>query len=387
MNGIKIAMSAFATGIAVTYLADPDRGNRRRALARDQGVKTWRDFSALLDKARRDLANRASGAFHGAKAIFRDHGTDDDVLVQRVRSRLGRLVSHPHAIEINVEAGQVVLTGPVLENELDRLLNALKSVPGVKSVANRLDVCQRSDHISSLQGGVPRRSRTELMQKHWTPALRVAAGGLGSALLIQAVRKDGALKLVTGLAGITLLTRAVTDMELREIAGIGDGARVIEIDKAIHIHAPVEEVFAFWSDYQKFPCFMTHFKEVRDLGEGKSHWVAEGPGGLSISWDAEISECIPNKLLAWRSVPGSRVETEGSVRFDQDPNGGTRATIRMFYKPPAGVLGHYVASLFGANPKQEMDDDMVRLKSLIELGRTRAHGKKVIREDLKLDVA
>jgi len=55
----------------------------------------------------------------------------------------------------------------------------------------------------------------------------------------------------------------------------------------------------------------------------------------------------------------------------------------MWYRPPAGVLGHYVASLFGADPKSEMDDDMVRLKSLIEIGKTRAHGVRIQRESLQ----
>jgi len=95
--------------------------------------------------------------------------------------------------------------------------------------------------------------------------------------------------------------------------------------------------------------------------------------------EVEIKECIPHKLLAWRSIPGSRVESEGSVRFDEHPNVGRR-------KPPAGVLGHLVASLFGADPKHEMDDDMVQLKSLIELGRTRSHGKRITRQELELGV-
>ncbi|HEX5432379.1 MAG TPA: hypothetical protein VFW83_10460, partial [Bryobacteraceae bacterium] len=105
-------------------------------------------------------------------------------------------------------------------------------------------------------------------------------------------------------------------------------------------------------------------------------------GGIRVSWEAEITQRITDRLMAWRSVPGSAIETEGVARFDENSNGGTRIGIRMCYKPPAGVLGHYVASLFGADPKREMDDDLVRLKSLIELGRTHAHGTRVRREDL-----
>ena len=95
-----------------------------------------------------------------------------------------------------------------------------------------------------------------------------------------------------------------------------------------------------------------------------------------------MTEYVPNQRLAWRSVPGSLIDTSGVVRFDEDPAGGTRLLIRMSYCPPAGMFGHAVASLFGADPKSEINDDMVRLKSLIEIGKTRAHGVRVTREEV-----
>lgn len=382
MNAVKIAITGFAAGAAVMYLTDPDRGRRRRALARDKSVKTWNNLGRLLDKARRDASNRAGGMFSMAQARFRTRTNDDRIVVERVRSRLGRIVSHPHAIEVSCNHGGITLKGLVLENELQHLLNCVRAIPGVIDIENRLEAHASPEHISSLQGGVPRESRSEFTQQNWTPALRVAAGALGSALIYRAMRSKGIMSAAGGFAGAALCARAVCNREFSEIVGIGNGARVIEIDKGICVHAPVEEVFHFWSDLKKLPYFMTHLKEVCDLGGGKSHWVAEGPGGIPVSWDAEITESILNKLLAWRSVPGSTVESEGVVRFESDGNSGTRVGIRMFYKPPAGVLGHYVASLLGIDPKSELDDDLVRLKSLLERGKTRAHGVKVSREAL-----
>ena len=146
--------------------------------------------------------------------------------------------------------------------------------------------------------------------------------------------------------------------------GIGGKSGAVEFDKTVHIHAPVEEVYGFWSKFENFPKFMTHLKEVRHLENGRWHWVAAGPGGVSIPWDARITEEKPNQLLAWSSVPGSVIRTEGRVRFDKEPDGSTRVSIHLSYSPPAGVLGHAVAWLFGADPKSEIDDDMVRLKVL-----------------------
>jgi uncharacterized membrane protein len=127
---------------------------------------------------------------------------------------------------------------------------------------------------------------------------------------------------------------------------------------------------------------MTHLKEVRDLDNGKSHWVAAGPGGISIAWDARITGRQTNQLLAWASVPESIVRTSGIVRFDKEPDGRTRVQIRMSYSPPAGLVGHAVAWLFGADPKTEMDGDLVRMKSLLETGKTRAHGLAITREQM-----
>lgn len=362
------------------YFLDPRLGRRRRALIRDGARSRWNDFTDQLDKARRDVANRAQGGFAAIKSVFRRGRAGDPLLVARVRSAIGRAVSHPHAIAASADNGTIVLSGPVLASEADTLIQRVRGVPGVREVVSRLERHDEATNISSLQGGVPRESRSELMQQNWTPALRVGAGALGGSLLYYGLRNGGALRLA-GLAGAALLARAVANREFCQIVGTGGGPRVVEFDKAIHVAAPPEEVYRFWSNYQNFPRFMTHIKDVRDLGRGRSHWVAEGPARIPISWDAQLTANVPNKLIAWRSVPGSRVETEGVVRFDGE-NGGTRVGIRMFYSPPAGVLGHLLASLFGANPKREMDDDMVRFKSLIETGKTRAHGHHVTRDEL-----
>jgi uncharacterized membrane protein len=193
-------------------------------------------------------------------------------------------------------------------------------------------------------------------------------------------RADGLPRLIGTVAGGILLARAVSNRGLRDMVGLGKKC-CVELNKTVHILAPVDEVFAFWSRVENFPRFMSHLKEVRDLGNGRSHWVAEGPGGIAVSWDAEITELKKDQVLGWKSVRESKVDTEGVVKFSQDRGGGTSVAIRMRYCPPAGVLGHSVARLFGADPKSEMDDDLVRLKSLMEIGKTRAHGTTVRREE------
>ena len=79
-------------------------------------------------------------------------------------------------------------------------------------------------------------------------------------------------------------------------------------------------------------------------------------------------EFARNERLVWRTVPGTTFGSEGEVHFEANRNGGTRVHIRLCYHPPGGALGHALAKLFGADPKSEMDADLVRMKTLIETG-------------------
>ncbi len=364
------------------YVLDPDRGRRRRAIGRDKLMAGAGDLFDELDKASRDVVNRSRGIVSGARRLVSRRTPEEQVLAARVRSKIGRMVSHPHAIHATVEDGRVILDGPVLRNEVDRLLSGVRSVPGVREVISRVEAHEDAAGVSSLQGGHPRESLSEFAQENWTPALRVLVGAAGGALAVYGLRANGPMRVAGALAGGALLARATANRDFRRLVGAG-GPDVIEVQKTVHIQAPVEEVFGFWTDYRNFPRFMTHLKEVRDLGNGRSHWVAEGPGGVPVTWDAEVTELVPNQRIVWRSLPGSRIENEGVVRFDPGSDGGTRVSVRMFYNPPAGVLGHAIASILGVDPKHDMDEDLIRMKSLIEIGKTRVRGARVTREQIQ----
>ena len=162
--------------------------------------------------------------------------------------------------------------------------------------------------------------------------------------------------------------RGLTNLDLKSLVGVGSDCSAIEVRKTVNINAPVEQVYAFWTNYQNFPRFMHNVREVRATGNGRSHWTVAGPGGVPISWTAKLTEQIPNQLLAWETLPGSRVSSSGTVRFEPGPNGGTQVHINLCYQPPGGALGHALAKLFGSDPRSEMAGDLVRMKTLIETG-------------------
>jgi uncharacterized membrane protein len=147
------------------------------------------------------------------------------------------------------------------------------------------------------------------------------------------------------------------------------GARGVSVRESVRLELPVDEVYRFWRRLDNLPRFMDALLSVEDLGGGRSHWVAKGPADVRVEWDAEIINEIPNKVIAWRSLPGGDVVSAGSVAFDAArEDRGTQVTVTLQYAPPAGSVGKLVASLFGREPSQTIREDLRRLKQILETG-------------------
>lgn len=139
--------------------------------------------------------------------------------------------------------------------------------------------------------------------------------------------------------------------------------------KVITINRSAEELYRCWRNFENLPRFMWHLKSVSASSDGRSHWVAKGPAGTEVAWDAEVVNERSNELIAWRSLPGSEVEHSGSVRFEPAPGGrGTIVRVHMQYDPPAGALGRAVAKLFAQSPEKQIAVDLRRFKQFMETG-------------------
>jgi uncharacterized membrane protein len=356
-------------GAALMYMLDPDRGSRRRVLVRDKLASAANAMPKAIGVTARDLSNRAEGLASQVTSLFSSKEVPDEVLVERVRSKMGRVVSHPHAIQVKADHGRVTLSGPILAREVDDLLATVSLVTSVTDVDNQLEAHEQADNLPSLQGeGTRSGYRFELMQENWSPTARVLAGVAGGALAAYGLSRRDAVSLALGAVGIGLLTRGVTNMEMKRLVGVGAGRRAVEIQKNINIAAPLRDVYEFWCNFENFSGFMSNVREVRDSGKGRSHWIVSGPAGVSVEWDAVITKQIPNELLAWKSVEGATVESSGIIHFAPNEDGTTAVDIKLSYNPPAGAIGHVVAMLFGSDPKREMDEDLMRMKSFIETG-------------------
>jgi uncharacterized membrane protein len=363
---IKASIYSAAAATALLYLLDPVSGRRRRSILRDQLLSKLGTAAHGSSVAGRDFAHRAHGLGAFAGRLLKPRHVDDEVLVERVRAALGRVVSHPGAIQVSARDGRVVLTGLVLSDEHRRLVRTVRSVRGVRAIEDGLEAHKQAGRIPSLQGGRPRMNQLHLVDENWPPALRLFTVAGGTALALWGMRQRGTLGFATMIAGGTLVLRSSTNVPLRRLTGAQERA-AIDIQKTIHVDVPVEQVFEVLSHYENFPAFMRNVRRVKVLPNGRSHWVVAGPAGFSVEWDAETTACIPNEFLAWRTVRGATVEHAGSIRFEH-AGPGTRLMIRMSYHPPGGAVGHVIAKLFGADPKTELDEDLMRLKSFLETG-------------------
>lgn len=141
------------------------------------------------------------------------------------------------------------------------------------------------------------------------------------------------------------------------------------VNKAVTINRAPEDLYQFWRNFEHLPQFMDHLVSVKNLGGNRSHWVAKAPLGKTVEWDAEVTEDVLNRRIAWRSLEGADVYNAGSVEFTPAPgNRGTMLRVEMSYDPPGGKIGATVAKLAGQAPDKQVPVDLMRFKQLLEAG-------------------
>jgi uncharacterized membrane protein len=195
---------------------------------------------------------------------------------------------------------------------------------------------------------------------------RVAGDAMDLALLGMAFRAEGSAK--GRVAAATAAVGAVAALDAAAARELAGGAP-LRVRRSVTVNRPVEEIYGFWRRLENLPRVMRHLEAVQSTGDGRSHWVAKGPAGRRVEWDAEIVEDQPNARIAWRSVEGAQVSNAGVVQFRPGPGArGTRVTVELEYAPPGGALGALVAKLFGEAPEQQLYEDLRRFKQVMETG-------------------
>ncbi|HUF02751.1 MAG TPA: SRPBCC family protein [Aridibacter sp.] len=360
MKRLNLLLGGIGIGAGLMYLFDPQKGKRRRAMLGDKARHLGTVGKRGLVKASHDATNRISGLAYDAKSVFRpDDEPSDAVLDARVRSSLGRCSSNPHALKTHVEDGVVTLRGPVLEHEADDVVWRAGKIRGVKSVNDEMERHSREEEFPSLQGD----RSLEPHEPRWSPTQRLVAAGIGSGIAAYGAARGDLIGKGLGVAGGSLLLRSFFERPIGKTLTCDGG---IQIQKTITIDKPVEEIFELCSKPERFPEFMSHVRSVERTGKDTHRWTVDGLPGMTLTWDTRITDFEENERIAWESVEDSVVDHSGELVFEPAEEGSTRLSVDMRYSPPAGLIGHTAAELFGRDPKSEMDDDLLRMKSFAE---------------------
>ena len=209
---------------------------------------------------------------------------------------------------------------------------------------------------------------------------RIASAVGGGALIGYALKNRSKSSIVLGALGAGLLYRGATGhCNAYEKLGINtadtigspgqDVARDVHVEKSININSSPKELYQFWRNFENLPLFMENLESVTENEGNTSHWVAKGPAGAKVEWDAEIYNEKEGELIAWRSLPGADVINAGSVHFEPAPDGrGTYLKVVLNYNPPGGKAAALFAKLFGQEPGQLVEHNLKRLKQFIETG-------------------
>jgi uncharacterized membrane protein len=327
-----------ALGALVMYMLDPDRGQVRRSRSGETLRELGRQTGDTLNLVTHRIGERIGEAGQAVrdKALSVTHGIEHAADSAPDSALRATAQGHDQAEKMSERGEQQGAARPDGAGTMQALAEPVR-------------------HAMAATGG------------RWTPGTRGAAMAGGTALgMASMFARSAPLAVLLGVTGLALFSRGASNRSLRGMLGATRG-RTIRVEKSIRIDAEPDQVFDLWSHYENFPRFMSHVLDVRDLGNGRSHWVVNGPAGTEFEWDALLTEHTRPQRLAWRSEPGAEVEQSGSIDLSPTSD-GTIATVRISYKPPAGVLGQAVARLFGRDPKRQLEEDLTRMKSLVERG-------------------
>jgi uncharacterized membrane protein len=132
------------------------------------------------------------------------------------------------------------------------------------------------------------------------------------------------------------------------------------MEQSIDVNVPVSTAYNQWTQFEEFPRFMEGVREVRQLDDRRLLWRAD-IGGKEKTWEAEITEQIPDARIAWRSRDGSK--NAGVVTFHKLDPEKTRIMLQIEYDPE-GVVENIGDAIGVASHR--IRGDLQRFKEFIE---------------------
>jgi uncharacterized membrane protein len=366
LQSFASALTGAVAAAGVMYYFDASHGRRRRADLGERSAGAARRGLSRLQAASRDLAHRARGLGARATALLRGGEVGPTVLVERIRARLGRVVSYPGAIHVSVDERHAVrLAGVVLAWEHEPLRRAVAGVPGVGEIRDELQVHESAEHVSAPQGVARRSRRAQTAEWGGTSALRLLMALAGSSLLLGGSRRRGALGAVGAAAGGALLLRSVAAPRRRAPRHRG---RLLEICQTLHVRAPVESVYEALRHGDRLVALLPAARALRHRADGATQWRVHDPQGWPLEWTAVLTELQPNRQIAWRTTDDSMLAQWGMAWLESIDPRQTRLHLYVSLRAAPGRTGQALRRLLGTGPHGELTGNLGRLRQYLEGG-------------------
>jgi uncharacterized membrane protein len=133
----------------------------------------------------------------------------------------------------------------------------------------------------------------------------------------------------------------------------------MRVEQDITVNAPIDKVYAMWTDFENFPSFMKHVESVTRVGDHALHWKAS-LGPVKKEWDAEIKALVPNRSVTWHSTTGA--DNAGAVTLSERGN-ITEMHVVIQYEPTwLEAIGEAATHTLS----RSVEEDLERFKRLAE---------------------
>lgn len=206
---------------------------------------------------------------------------------------------------------------------------------------------------------------------------RVAGDAMDLALLARTLAapendKGRALFATAAVVGVGLLDVLASEELATNVPHVKHRDRTgdaLSVKRSVTVNRPVEEVYAFWQNFENLPQFMKHLDSVRNTGENTSRWSAGAAQGESVQWEVQLVERQPNQLLSWKTIGVSDIVAHGRVEFSEAPGGrGTEVRASLSYQVPGGAVGKRLARIFRDVPGLKIENELNVFKQIMETG-------------------
>ena len=133
------------------------------------------------------------------------------------------------------------------------------------------------------------------------------------------------------------------------------------VEQSIEVNVPVHAAYDQLTRFEQYPSFMEDVQEVRKLDDTRLHWHTKA-GNLDMEWDAEITQQVPDRCIAWRNVNGPLYQ--GKIELQQTEGERTRLTLTMECDPGQQMLAQHGNA--EAMIVERTRNDLARFKKFME---------------------